>query len=111
MVKSFAAHSLNEAVALRAQYDLTPYGGGTDLMIEAKENAAYLFLHAVPELKNIAIIIKDLVESGMGGQTNVDLRSSFIVMDTSSAREEDLSATTFLATVFIRDEMSKPRAL
>ena len=53
MVKSFAAHSLKEAVALRAQYDLTPYGGGTDLMIEAEENAAYLFLHAVPELKNI----------------------------------------------------------
>lgn len=30
-------------------------------------------------------------------------------MDTSSARDEDLSATTFLATVFIRDEMSKSR--
>ena len=69
----------------------------------------YPIVNAVPELKNIAIIIKDLVESGMGGQTNVDLRSSFIVMDTSSAREEDLSATTFLATVFIRDEMSKSR--
>lgn len=69
----------------------------------------YPIVNAVPELKNIAIIIKDLVESGMGGKTNVDLRSSFIVMDTSSAREEDLSATTFLATVFIRDEMSKSR--
>ena len=69
----------------------------------------YPIVNGVPELKNIAIIIKDLVESGMGGKTNVDLRSSFIVMDTSSAREEDLSATTFLATVFIRDEMSKSR--
>lgn len=69
----------------------------------------YPIVNAVPELKNIAIIIKDLVESGIGGKTNVDLRSSFIVMDTSSAREEDLSATTFLATVFIRDEMSKSR--
>jgi|GEM_PF-6080718 len=26
------------------------------------------------------------MESGMGGKTNVDLRSSFIVIDTSSAR-------------------------
>lgn len=69
----------------------------------------YPIVNNIPELKNIAIIIKDLVESGMGGKTNVDLRSSFIVMDTSSAREEDLSATTFLATVFIRDEMSKSR--
>lgn len=69
----------------------------------------YLIVNAVPELKNIAVIVKDLVESGMGGKTNVDLRSSFIVMDTSSAREEDLAATTFLATVFIRDEMSRSR--
>lgn len=69
----------------------------------------YPIVNNIPELKNIAIIIKDLVESGMGGKTNVDLRSSFIVMDTSSAREEDLSATTFLATVFIRDEISRSR--
>lgn len=69
----------------------------------------YPIVNNIPELKNIAIIIKDLVESGMGGKTNVDLRSEFIIMDTSSAREEDLSATTFLATVFIRDEMSKSR--
>lgn len=69
----------------------------------------YPIVNAVPELKSIAVIVKDLVESGMGGKTNVDLRSSFIVMDTSSAREEDLAATTFLATVFIRDEMSRSR--
>lgn len=69
----------------------------------------YPIVNAIPELKNIAIIIKDLVESGMGGKTNVDLRSGFIVMDTSASREEDLSATTFLATVFFRDEMSKSR--
>lgn len=69
----------------------------------------YPIVNNIPELKNIAVIIKDLVESGMGGKTNVDLRSEFIIMDTSSAREEDLSATTFLATVFIRDEMSKSR--
>ena len=69
----------------------------------------YPIVNAIPELKNIAIIIRDLIESGMGGKTNVDLRSGFIVMDTSASREEDLAATTFLATVFFRDEMSKSR--
>lgn len=69
----------------------------------------YTIVETIPELKNIAIIIKDLIESGLGGSTNVNLSSGFIVMDTSSAREEDLAATTFLATVFIRDEMSKSR--
>lgn len=69
----------------------------------------YNFVLKVPELKNIAIIIKGLVDSGMGGRTNVDLRSQFIVIDTSCAREEDLAPLTFLATVFIRDEMSRSR--
>ena len=69
----------------------------------------YPIVNAIPELKNIAIIIRDLIESGLGGKTNVDLRSGFIVMDTSASREEDLAATTFLATVFFRDEMSKSR--
>ena len=64
---------------------------------------------AVPKLKNIALIIKDLVESGLGGKTNVDLHSGFTVIDTSASREEDLPATTFLGTVFFRDEMSKSR--
>lgn len=63
----------------------------------------------VPELKNISVIIKDLVDSGMGGQTNVDLTSSFIVIDTSAARDEDVAASTFTGTVFIRDEMSRSR--
>ena len=69
----------------------------------------YPIVCAIPEMKNIAIIIKDLIESGLGGKTNVDLRSGFIVMDTSASREEDLAANTFLATVFFRDEMSKSR--
>ena len=69
----------------------------------------YPIVNAIPELKNISIIIRDLIESGLGGKTNVNLRSGFIVMDTSASREEDLAATTFLATVFFRDEMSKSR--
>lgn len=69
----------------------------------------YAFVVKRPELKNIAVIIKDLVDSGMGGETNVNLNSSFTVIDTSSARNEDISASTFIGTVFIRDEMSRSR--
>jgi len=53
MVKHFTAHSLSEALALRKNPELIPYTGGTDLMVEADENASYLFLHKVPELKEI----------------------------------------------------------
>lgn len=69
----------------------------------------YPFLLKYPILKNISIVVKDLIESGMGGQTNVNLKSQFIVIDTSSAREEDISPATFMGTVFIRDETSKNR--
>lgn len=69
----------------------------------------YRFVEKVPELKNIAVIIKDLVDCGMGGDTNVDLKSQFVVIDTSAAREEDLAAFTFMGTVYIRDEMSRSR--
>lgn len=69
----------------------------------------YGIVSKVPELKNIAVVIKDLVDSGMGGHTNVDLKSSFIVIDTSAARDEDIAAATFTGTVFIRDEMSRSR--
>ena len=69
----------------------------------------YPFLLKYPTLKNIAAVVKDLIDSGLGGQTNVNLNSSFIVLDTSSAREEDVSPITFLGTYFIRDELSRSR--
>lgn len=69
----------------------------------------YPFLLKYPILKSIAVVVKDLIESGLGRQTNVNLNSSFIVLDTSSAREEDVSPITFLGTYFIRDELSKSR--
>lgn len=69
----------------------------------------YPFLLKYPSLKNIAVVVKDLIDSGLGGQTNVNLNSSFIVLDTSSAREEDVSPITFLGTYFIRDELSRSR--
>ena len=69
----------------------------------------YPLLLKYPTLKNIAAVVKDLIDSGLGGQTNVNLNSSFIVLDTSSAREEDVSPITFLGTYFIRDELSRSR--
>lgn len=53
MVNSYQATSLSEALAILAREAVTPYGGGTDLMIAADEKANYLFLSKVPEMKNI----------------------------------------------------------
>lgn len=53
MVNSYQATSLKEALDIRTKEAVTPYAGGTDLMIESDENAAYLFLNKIPEMKNI----------------------------------------------------------
>lgn len=45
--------SLREALALRADTNLVPYAGGTDLMVRGSSNAEYLFLGRVPELRRI----------------------------------------------------------
>ena len=47
------AHSLKQALEARNDLTITPYTGGTDLMVWPKENAKYLHLHKVPELKKI----------------------------------------------------------
>ena len=62
-----------------------------------------------PVLKNVALAVKEIIDFGMGGQTNVDLTSSFIVLDTSGAQRKDISSSTFVATSFIRDEASRSR--
>lgn len=53
MVKSYFAKSLEEALEIRGRESVIPYAGGTDLMIEADDQASYLFLNKVPELKEI----------------------------------------------------------
>lgn len=53
MVNGYAPTSLQEALKLRSEYDVVPYAGGTDLMVENRRNAEYLFLSKVPELKQI----------------------------------------------------------
>lgn len=55
------ARSLEEALLLRKENpELIPYIGGTDLMVERREGASYLFLHNVPEMKKIELIGESL---------------------------------------------------
>ena len=53
MVKSIFATSLEGALKARQNPGLIPYAGGTDLMVEGNEEAAYLFLNKVPQMKEI----------------------------------------------------------
>ena len=53
MVNRYKPSTLKEALEIRARAKVTPYAGGTDLMIEPDENATYLFLNKVPEMKKI----------------------------------------------------------
>ncbi len=53
MVNSNKVTSLKQALHIRENETVTPYAGGTDLMIESDENATYLFLNKIPEMKNI----------------------------------------------------------
>lgn len=50
---SYIPESLSEALKMRQELELIPYGGGTDLMVEGNAAKPYLFLHRVPELKEI----------------------------------------------------------
>ncbi len=54
MVNGYAAASLREALELRAAHpEAVPYAGGTDLMVENRPGAVYLFLNRVQELQEI----------------------------------------------------------
>jgi len=53
MVNSYRPDSLQKALEILANNKVTPYAGGTDLMINPKEDAVFLFLDRIPELKNI----------------------------------------------------------
>jgi len=50
-VRSQTPTSLDEALALMADGRLTPYAGGTDLMVSEELGRPFLFLHRVEELK------------------------------------------------------------
>ena len=53
MVNGFAPQTLQEALEIRQREKVTPYGGGTDLMVGHRRTGTYLFLHRVPELTAI----------------------------------------------------------
>ncbi len=53
MVNGYHPASLKEALEIRAKEAVTPYAGGTDLMIKPDEKARYLFLNNVSEMKKI----------------------------------------------------------
>lgn len=53
MVNGMIATSLPQAIRLMSTRSFIPYAGGTDLMIDGKPDAQYLFLHAVPELRQL----------------------------------------------------------
>lgn len=54
MVNGYAPKTLAEALELRSKFDLVPYAGGTDLMVENRPNVSYLFLGKLAELKGIS---------------------------------------------------------
>lgn len=54
MVNGYKPATLREAVEIRARERVIPYAGGTDLMVQNKKDAVYLFLNDIEELKQIA---------------------------------------------------------
>jgi CO/xanthine dehydrogenase FAD-binding subunit len=53
MVNRYNPSTLKEALEIRETETVTPYAGGTDLMINSDMKAAYLFINKLPELKKI----------------------------------------------------------
>lgn len=55
MVNAFTPTTLAEALELRAKFQLTPYAGGTDVMVANRPKQTFLFLNRIPELRNIMV--------------------------------------------------------
>lgn len=53
MVNGYTAVTLREALELRGAREVVPYAGGTDLMMEHREDVTYLFLGKIPELRAV----------------------------------------------------------
>ncbi len=65
MVNGYKATSLQEALEIRSQFEVTPYAGGTDLMVENKPDSTFLFLNQVPELQQI-VVDEEYIRIGAG---------------------------------------------
>jgi len=55
MVNGYVINSLEEALKIRSTQKTVPYAGGTDLMVENLQEAPYLFLGKLDELKQIVV--------------------------------------------------------
>lgn len=53
MVNGYVPNTLAEALSALSRQDLIPYAGGTDLMVENRAGARYLFIGRLPELREI----------------------------------------------------------
>ncbi len=53
MVNGYKPENLLEALEIRARESVIPYAGGTDLMVQNKKDAPYLFLNDIDELRQI----------------------------------------------------------
>ena len=53
MVNGYSPKSLQEALLIRSKEAVIPYAGGTDLMVQNKKGAVYLFLNKIDELRQI----------------------------------------------------------
>jgi CO/xanthine dehydrogenase FAD-binding subunit len=53
MVRNLHPSALKDALSIRAAGTVVPYAGGTDLMIKHNDNAEFLFLDRITEMKNI----------------------------------------------------------
>jgi CO/xanthine dehydrogenase FAD-binding subunit len=54
MVGGFIPNNLGEALEIRAAKKVIPYAGGTELMVKEEAAGDYLFLHRLPELKELS---------------------------------------------------------
>lgn len=64
MVSEIRKSSLKKALEILEQGNVTPYAGGTDLMVKASEDATYLFLDQISEMREIK---KDGSDIRIGG--------------------------------------------
>ena len=53
MVNGYSPKTLQEALEIRAEQQVIPYAGGTDLMVRRPEGASFLFLNNIGELRGI----------------------------------------------------------
>ena len=81
MVNGYLPETLAEALQIRAAKPVTPYAGGTDLMIGEPRTGEYLFLNRIPELKAITLegeTLRTLAQRYVQAMAVIDRLSTFM---------------------------------